>query len=399
MQIRCPNCNTPIQVEEDTIHIHCPRCGKEYQLKQSEAKMIDYANRGPIFQAYVPQGWSYGIFDDNDSISSLAGVCKGLQLVSQSGAQMVFYPFAFYKDADPKPTFNFGFNACSANREYQFDPITFTNYSKFMDLPLYAIRRITSICTQLFRSSPVNIKLQPMDFVDGEKMTMYFKQASEERMKKPCIAFPGKFNFSFHSNGQQYNGFFSSVLSHTQNTSQNANWQDVLRKGVSFMGAMYGIGGMGSFDWGRYYDLMLVYPNNIDNDYETIFDNFLKNFDYGPVYFALQNEEIQRVQQIQLQGAMSRQQNAIRASQNISATLSQTSDIVNSAVQSHSRQMNHIIDHSTDGIRGVEYYHDTSGQTYQADVKYDHIYKKGSTFVGSSDGSLELGPEWEELKK
>lgn len=399
MQIRCPNCNTPIQVEEDTIHIHCPRCGKEYQLKQSEAKMIDYANRGPIFQAYVPQGWSYGIFDDNDSISSLASVCKGLQLVSQSGAQMVFYPFAFYKDADPKPTFNFGFNTHSANREYQFDPITFTNYSKFMDLPLYAIRRITSICTQLFRSSPVNIKLQPMDFIDGEKMTMYFKQASEERMKKPCIAFPGKFNFSFHINGQQYNGFFSSVLSHTQNTSQNANWQDILRKGVSFMGAMYGIGGMGSFDWGRYYDLMLVYPNNIGSDYETIFDNFLKNFDYRPVYFALQNEEIQRVQQIQLQGAMSRQQNAIRASQNISATLSQTSDVVNSAVQSHSRQMNHIIDHSTDGIRGMEYYHDTSGQTYRADVKYDHIYKKGSTFVGSSDGSLELGPEWEELKK
>lgn len=399
MQIRCPNCNAPIQVEEGAVHIHCLGCGKEYQLKQSEVRMIDYANRGPIFQAYVPQGWSYGIFDDNDSISSLAAICKGLQLVSQSCAQMVFYPFAFYKDADPKPTFIFGFNACSANREYQFDPITFTNYSKFMDLPLYAIRRITSICTQLFRSSPVNIKLQPMDFVDGEKMTIYFKQASEERMKKPCIAFPGKFNFSFHSNGQQYNGFFSSVLSHTQNTSQNANWQDVLRKGVSFMGAMYGIGGMGSFDWGRYYDLILVYPNNIDSDYETIFDNFLKNFDYGPVYFALQNEEIQRVQQIQLQGAMSRQQNAIRASQNISTTLSQTSDIVNSAVQSHSQQMNHIIDHSTDGIRGVEYYHDTSGQTYQVDVKYDHIYKKGSTFVGSSDGSLELGPEWEELKK
>lgn len=399
MQIRCPNCNTPIQVEEGAVHIHCLGCGKEYQLKQPEVKMIDYANRGPIFQAYVPQGWSYGIFDDNDSISSLAGVCKGLQLVSQNGAQMVFYPFAFYKDADPKPTFNFGFNACSANREYQFDPITFTNYSKFMDLPQYAIRRITSICTQLFRSSPVNIKLQPMDFVDGEKMTMYFKQASEERMKKSCIAFPGKFSFSFKLNGQQYNGYFSSVLSHTQDTSQNANWQDVLRKGVSFMGTMYGIGGMGSFDWGRYYDLMLVYPNNIDSDYETIFDNFLKNFDYGPVYFALQNEEIQRVQQIQLQGAMSRQQNAIRASQNISATLSQTSDIVNSAVQSHSQQMNHIIDHSTDGIRGVEYYHDTNGQTYQADVKYDHIYKKGSTFVGSSDGSLELDPEWEELKK
>ena len=173
-------------------------------------------------------------------------------------------------------------------------------------------------------------------------------------------------------------------------------------KGVSFMGAMYGIGGMGSFDWGRYYDLIFIYPKTataVDSHYEAIFDNFLKNFNYGPVYFALQNEETQRAQQIQLQGAMSRQQNAIRASQNLSATLSETSNIVNSAVQSHSQQMNHIIDHSTDGIRGVEYYHDTNGQTYQADVKYDHIYKKGSTFVGSSDGSLQLGPEWEELKK
>ena len=405
-QIRCPNCNHLIQVEEDAIHIRCQWCAKEYQLKQktphSEVRTIDYQGRGPIFQTYVPQGWSYGIFDDNDSISSLAAVCKGIQLISQNGAQMVFYPFAFYKDADPRPTFNFGFNTCASSREYQFDPMTFTNYSKFMDLPQYAIRRITSICTQLFQSPPGNIQLQPLDFANAEKMTIYFQQVSAEKMEKPCMAFSGKFSFSFKSNGQLYNGFFSSVLSHTQNTSQSTNWQNLLRKGVSFMGAMYGIGGMGSFDWGRYYDLILIYPKTataVDSHYEAIFDNFLKNFNYGPVYFALQNEETQRAQQIQLQGAMSRQQNAIRASQNLSATLSETSNIVNSAVQSHSQQMNHIIDHSTDGIRGVEYYHDTNGQTYQADVKYDHIYKKGSTFVGSSDGSLQLGPEWEELKK
>ena len=96
MQIRCPNCNAPIQVKEGAVHIRCLGCGKEYQLKQSEVRMIDYANRGPIFQAYVPQDWSYGIFDDTDSISSLAAICKGLQLVSQSGAQIVFYPFALY---------------------------------------------------------------------------------------------------------------------------------------------------------------------------------------------------------------------------------------------------------------------------------------------------------------
>ena len=61
--------------------------------------------------------------------------------------------------------------------------------------------------------------------------------------------------------------------------------------------------------------------------------------------------------------------------------------------------MNHIYDHSSDGIRGMENYHDSCGQTYQADVKYDHIYKRGSTFVASSDGSLQLGPDWEELKR
>ena len=112
---------------------------------------------------------------------------------------------------------------------------------------------------------------------------------------------------------------------------------------------------------------------------EAVFDRFLKELKYGPLYFALQN--------------------AIHASQNLSHTRSQTSDIVNQACQDHSRQMDHIYDHSTDGIRGVEHYRDSYGNAYQADVKYDHIYKNGNTFVASTDGSLQLGPDWEELKK
>lgn len=132
---------------------------------------------------------------------------------------------------------------------------------------------------------------------------------------------------------------------------------------------------------------------------EAVFDRFLKELKYGPLYFSLQDEELQRARQIQLQGAMVRQQNAIHASQNLSHTLSQTSDIVNQACQDHSRQMEHIYDHSTDGIRGVEHYRDSYGNAYQADVKYDHIYKNGNTFVASTDGSLQLGPDWEELKK
>ena len=57
-----------------------------------------------------------------------------------------------------------------------------------------------------------------------------------------------------------------------------------------------------------------------------------------------------------------------------------------------------MIDHSTDGIRGVNTFSDSAGR-YEADVKYDYIYRKGDTFIGSTDGSLDLGPQWEELKK
>lgn len=61
--------------------------------------------------------------------------------------------------------------------------------------------------------------------------------------------------------------------------------------------------------------------------------------------------------------------------------------------------MDRIIDHSSDGIRGVNRFTDYGGNSYQADVAYEHIYRNGDTFVGSKDGSLELGPQWEELKK
>lgn len=167
------------------------------------------------------------------------------------------------------------------------------------------------------------------------------------------------------------------------------------------MGAMYGIGGLDTSNWGRAFDALILCHSSASatSSCEAVFDRFLKELKYGPLYFALQDEELQRARQIQLQGAMVRQQNAIHASQNLSNTLSQTSDIVNQACQDHSRQMDHIYDHSTDGIRGVEHYRDSYGNAYQADVKYDHIYKNGNTFVASTDGSLQLGPDWEELKK
>lgn len=413
-EIKCRNCGSPIRVTSDATHIRCEWCGTEYILsgrqrsQQSELQTIDYAGRGPIFQTYVPQNWSCGIFDDNDSISSQAPVCKGLQLCSPDLAQLVFYPFAFYKDSAPKPSlFSFGIPGQSASSgEYQLDPATLLCHSRFAELPQYAYRRITSICRQLIHRPMAQLELYPLSCEQMQQKALRFQQTSTEKMRKPAFTMPGKFRFSFSVDGQPYEGYFATILSHVQNdpsSQTTGRWQDLLQKGVTAMGAMCGIGGMGTPDWGRSFDLILVYPKpssaTDSSDYEAIFERFLKELKYGPVYFALQNEELQRAQQVQIQGAMMRQQNAIRASQNLSRTLSETSDIVNQACQQHSQQMNHIYDHSSDGIRGVENYHDSCGQTYQADVKYDHIYKRGSTFVASSDGSLQLGPDWEELKR
>ena len=53
----------------------------------------------------------------------------------------------------------------------------------------------------------------------------------------------------------------------------------------------------------------------------------------------MQEAELRRTEQVQINGAMQRQQNAIRSSQQISRTLSETSDIVNQAYWDRSERM------------------------------------------------------------
>ena len=82
------------------------------------------------------------------------------------------------------------------------------------------------------------------------------------------------------------------------------------------MGAMYGIGGLNTSNWGRAFDILILCQasSSAASSCEAVFDRFLQELKYGPLYFSLQDEELQRVRQIQLQGAMTRQQNAIQAS-------------------------------------------------------------------------------------
>lgn len=391
VELKCRNCGSPIRVGKDVTHIRCDHCGSEFVLRnrQTNIQNINYGN-GVLYQSYIPDGWNVNVFDDNETLSSLAPVNKGLQLCAPNGPQLVFYPFAFFKDNDMKSILH------RTPLEYQTDFLTLVCYSRFMSINDYAQRRIISICQKIIQGQMQQIDIKPLSCNHMMNMALQFQQDSTDKMGKESLAAPLKFSFTCIINNQTYKGYFASILSHIDNT-KNSN--DFIKKGLSFMGAMYGIGGLGSFDWGRCFDLILIYQQEDTIDYENTFDKFLSNIRYGPTYFALQEQELRNTQQVQVQGAMSRQQNAIRASQNISRTLSETSNIVNDATWSHSQQMNNIIDHSSDGIRGVENYHDSYGNAYQADVKYDYIYKKGDTYVGSTNGSLQLGPDWEELKK
>ena len=410
-EVKCRNCGGAIPVAERAERIRCPYCGTEYILKaqhneEKTVRAINYGGHGALFQSYIPTGWECRIFDDKESVSSLAAVCKGLHLFpADMSAQLLFYPFAFYKDSTPKTSFlsSMGIPGLPSGGDYQLDPMSLVCHCRWLELPQYAYRRIIALTSQLLPGAS-QLEIRPVSGDILQQKAMRFQQTASQKLQKQANVFPGKFAFRVSANGQLYEGFFATILAQVpKNSSASSSDRvtDFLKKGTSFMGAMYGIGGLTSSDWGRAFDALILCPvsGSAASSCETIFDRFLLELKYGPVYFALQEEELQRAQQVQLQGAMTRQQNAIRSSQNISRTLSETSDIVTQACQDHSRQMDHIYDHSSDGIRGVEHYQDSYGNTYQADVKYDHIYRKGDTFVGSTDGSLQLGPDWEELKK
>lgn len=279
VELKCRNCGSPIRVGKDVTHIRCDHCGSEFVLRnrQTNIQNINYGN-GVLYQSYIPDGWNVNVFDDNETLSSLAPVNKGLQLCAPNGPQLVFYPFAFFKDNDMKSILH------RTPLEYQTDFLTLVCYSRFMSINDYAQRRIISICQKIIQGQMQQIDIKPLSCDHMMSMALQFQQDSTNKMGKESLAAPLKFSFTCIINNQTYKGYFASILSHIDNT-KNSN--DFIKKGLSFMGAMYGIGGLGSFDWGRCFDLILIYQQEDTIDYENIFDKFLSNIRYGPTYFAL----------------------------------------------------------------------------------------------------------------
>lgn len=396
-EVKCRNCGHSLKVPYGALRIRCEYCDTEYILssgrKQEETpeiRLIDYAGRGPLFRTYLPTGWSCRVTDDNSSVSFLAPICKALQLDSPEGARLFFLPFAYYKDYTPGSSL-----PGMGSGDYRLDPFSLVCYRRMVPLAQYAVERISAIC------GVPQIQMRPCSDELLQKKALRFQQEASQKLEKNVLTEAGKFQFCFQQNNLRYDGYFATILARVpkESVGSSPDVMNLFKKGMAFMGAMYGIGGMGSLDWGRSFDLLLVYPHTEKDSYEGIFDKFLAELRYAPLYFALQEEELQNTRQIQIQGAMQRQQNAIRSSQQISRTLSETTDIVNQGLQEHSRQMDRIYDRSSDGIRGVNTYTDSNGRGYEADVSYEHIYRHNDTFVGSKDGSLQLGPEWEELER
>ena len=396
-EVKCRNCGHSLKVPYGALRIRCEYCDTEYILssdrkkdESSEIQLIDYAGRGPLFRTYLPTGWSCRVTDDNSSVSSLAPVCKALQLRSPEGARLIFLPFAYYKDHTPGAAL-----PGRGSRDYQLDPFSLVCYRRMVPLSQYVTERICAIC------NVPQIQMRPGSGELLQKKALLFQQEASQKLEKNVLTESGKFQFRFLQNNMVYDGYFATILAKApkESAGSSPDVMNLLKRGMAFMGAMYGIGGTGSFDWGRSFDLLLVYPHTEKDSYEAIFDKFLAELRYAPLYFALQEEELRNARQVQIQGALQRQQNAIRSSQQISRTMSETSDIVNQGLQEHSRQMDRIYDRSSDGIRGVNTYTDSTGRGYEADVSYEHIYRHNDTFVGSKDGSLQLGPEWEELER
>ena len=160
-EVKCRNCGGIMHITRDAGHIRCPYCDTEYIFKsqrneESPVRIVNYRGRGALFQSYIPAGWECHVFDDKESISSTAAVCKGLQLFpSDMSARLLFYPFAFYKDSAPKASFlsSMGIPGFSSDSEYQLDPMSLVCHCKWLELPQYAYRRISALTSQLLPDS------------------------------------------------------------------------------------------------------------------------------------------------------------------------------------------------------------------------------------------------------
>ncbi len=432
--LKCKQCGSPIKYVSGTDHLKCAFCGTEYLLSRGNNEPnnglsnIDYQGRGTLFTAKCPQGWNYRIFDE-EKFSRLAPICKGLEFTSGENASLILYPFTYYRNFSSKGILGSGI---TLRRNYQFDLMTFTRFRQLPPIEQYAQQilletfpaaKITGIkplndLDQVLQARSINFNNEATKKLGGKVETNYGKflvnftlgqnsmaalfatiiaqkegltdpeePPKETKPQQPKEAAPAKGIKGFWEFGMQ-GGLIGAKLKNKGVDTPKFDMSS-LNKAIATAGP----------NWGHLFDIILVSNEEIIEGCNQIFNDFVSTIQYGPLYYALGDQELQNAQQVMIDGQRQRQQNAFAAAQKLHQTQSQTSNIINQGYADRSQRMDATRQKYSEGLRGVNTYETSSGRTIEADVKFERVYENNGTYAGTTDTTIRPDSSWVELKK
>lgn len=432
-QSKCRCCGAPVNIPIGAVRVRCEYCGTEYALEQkSQLRDINYGNYGAAYRAYIPDGWQCSFFHDDSCFSTYSPVCLSLSVQSPDGAQLMYLPYAYF--AGGKNAIGgmlSGFMGMPGAKYSTLNPASLTRSREYQSLERYAAERVEEILPQAANMSMARTN-SDMSFI-APKVERFCAEAAQ-RMNAQVTAEAGEFLLSFTMNGRRMLALYACGIARKAQSAPDPSGASIaqrqkfgfkelmdfgMRGGIvgamrrgektelpqfnmpDISGAVNAVkGALGGADWAKCFDAFLILPDGAaPENWVKFFEGFCSTVQYGEAFSVLQEEELARVNQIKIQGMQQRTQNAINASQRVSRTLSDTSDIVMQAYEQRSATMDNVSRMQSEAVRGVNSYTANDGSTYEASVRYDHVYQRGSDYVGSVGGEADLGPDWTELKR
>ncbi len=433
--LKCKQCGSPIKYVSGTDHLKCSFCGTEYLLDRGDnpqnngISSIDYQGRGVLYTAKCPQGWNYRIFDSNCNFSRLAPISKGIQFDSGNNASLILNPFAYYRNFSSRGILGSGIKL---RRNYQFDMMTFTRFRHLPPLEQYA----QEILLESFPAGKIT-ELKPIKDLDTvlQARSLNFANEATKKLGGKIETIYGKFLVHFTLGQNKMAALFATVIAlkeglndpeeEPQETKQPERKDPTPKKGLKgflefgmnggLIGAKLRNNGTDTpaFDmsslkkavatagsnWGREFDVLLVTNEDLIEGCNPLFNDFVATVQYGPLYYALGDQELQNAQQIMLDGQRQRQQNAFAAAQKLQQTQSETSNLINQGYANRSARMDATRQKYSEGLRGVNTYETSSGRTIEADVKFERVYENNGSYAGTTDTTIRPDSGWVELKK
>lgn len=432
-QSKCPCCGAPVNIPIGAVRVRCEYCGTEYALEQkSQLRDINYGNYGAAYRACIPDGWQCSFFHDDSCFSTYSPVCLSLSVQSPDGAQLMYLPYAYF--AGGKNVIGgmlSGFMGMPGAKYSTLNPASLTRSREYQSLERYAAERVEEILPQAANMSMARTN-SDMSFI-APKVERFCAEAAQ-RMNAQVTAEAGEFLLSFTMNGRRMLALYACGIARKAQSAPDPSGASIaqrqkfgfkelmdfgMRGGIvgamrrgektelpqfnmpDISGAVNAVkGALGGADWAKCFDAFLILPDGAaPENWVKFFEGFCSTVQYGEAFSVLQEEELARVNQIKIQGMQQRTQNAINASQRVSRTLSDTSDIVMQAYEQRSATMDNVSRMQSEAVRGVNSYTANDGSTYEASVRYDHVYQRGSDYVGNVGGEADLGPDWTKLKR